>query len=74
MITAAADSHVAATDDGDCTTEIKCSECGKTVVSGANEHIDNDGDYICDSDCCVVVVPGDPDDGDGSVDLPTIPY
>ena len=66
--------HTPEADDGDCTTEIKCSECGKTVVSGANEHIDNDGDYICDSDGCVVVVPGDPDDGDGSVDLPTIPY
>ena len=30
--------HVASSDDGDCTTPIPCSLCGKIVVSGKTEH------------------------------------
>ena len=30
--------HIAETDDGDCTTAVKCAECGEVVVAGEPNH------------------------------------
>ena len=40
--------HTPNADDGDCTTDIKCSECGETVTPGNAAH---SYDNACDADC-----------------------
>ncbi len=51
-LTTPAGNHTPAEDDGDCTTDVKCSVCGKTAASGNSEHVDNDGDDLCDETGC----------------------
>ena len=44
---------VPAADDGDCTTEIKCSLCGKTTTAGEAAHKYTDkNDTTCDNAGC----------------------
>ena len=39
--------HSPANDDGDCTTEIKCSVCGETTTPAKTEHVANADDNDC---------------------------
>ncbi len=44
--------HVAETDDGDCTTDVKCA-CGKVMTKGEEAHLfDNACDTTCNRECC----------------------
>ena len=65
--------HTAEADDGNCTTDIKCTDCGKTAVAGASDHKDNNRDYICDNSGCQVTLPGAPKDENEGIDLPLVP-
>ena len=51
----AVEDHIPAEDDGDCTTEVKCSECGETVVSAKAAHTpaEDDGDCTTEVKCTV---------------------
>ena len=51
IMTSAKD-HTPEADDGDCTTDIKCSECQNVVEAGRKSHVDNNGDHICDEEGC----------------------
>ena len=69
----AAHDHTPGKDDGNCTTEIKCTECGKTAVAGATDHNDTDHDYICDNGDCQITLDGAPKDENEGIDLPLVP-
>ena len=69
----AAKDHTPGKDDGNCTTEIKCTECGKTAVAGATDHNDTDHDYICDNGDCQITLDGAPKDENEGIDLPLVP-
>jgi len=45
--------HTPEADDGDCTSAVKCQFCDQIVVE-AKQHIDANGDGICDNDGCTV--------------------
>lgn len=51
----AVEDHIPAEDDGDCTTEVKCSECGETVISAKAAHTpaEDDGDCTTEVKCTV---------------------
>ncbi len=40
--------HIPNADDGDCTTAITCSSCGTVTTEAKENHIDDNGDGICD--------------------------
>ncbi len=40
--------HIPNADDGDCTTAITCSICGTVTTEAKENHIDDNGDGICD--------------------------
>ena len=69
----AAKDHTAGKEDGNCTTAIKCTECGKTAVAGATDHNDTDHDYICDNGDCQITLDGAPKDENEGIDLPLVP-
>lgn len=58
----AAKDHVAGDDDGNCTTDIKCKNCDKTAKSGNQNHVDTDGDYLCDNEGCRITVGTPPEE------------
>lgn len=70
--------HLPKDDDGDCTTDVSCSVCDEVILSGNEEHIDQDKNGVCDNEGCDVTVvpdvePGEekePDDNEGGIDLP----
>lgn len=70
--------HLPKDDDGDCTTDVSCSVCNEVILSGNEEHIDQDKNGVCDNEGCDVTVvpdvePGEekePDDNEGGIDLP----
>ena len=39
--------HIASADDGDCTTDIKCSVCEKVLVAGKTQHVSSADDGDC---------------------------
>ena len=65
--------HTPGKDDGNCKTEIKCTECGKTAVAGATDHNDTNHDFVCDNPGCQVTVDGAPKDENEGIDLPLVP-
>ena len=69
----AAKDHTPARDDGNCKTEIKCTECGKTAVAGATDHNDTNHDFVCDNHGCQITVDGAPKDENEGIDLPLVP-
>ncbi len=44
------------TDDGDCTTEVVCTVCGRVTTPNKEAHVDNDNNGKCD--VCEHVMPG----------------
>ena len=46
--------HTPAADDGDCTTEVICTECGDVVVAAKTHTDGSDADHKCDNDGCNV--------------------
>lgn len=62
-------SHDALTD-GNCTTEDKCPYCNEIIGEAQAEHIDKDGDFICDNKNCAVTLEGAPKDENEGIDLP----
>ena len=56
--------------DGNCTTEDKCPYCGKIISAANAEHIDKDGDFICDNKDCAITMDGAPKDDNEGIDLP----
>lgn len=44
--------HTEEADDGDCTTDVKCVDCGKVLVSGKSKHVE----AADDGDCTTPVV------------------
>ncbi|MBQ3544631.1 MAG: hypothetical protein IJA34_06565 [Lachnospiraceae bacterium] len=48
--------HIPNADDGDCTTAITCSSCGTVTTEAKENHIDDNGDGICDN-CDYLVAP-----------------
>lgn len=55
-------------DDGDCTTAITCSICGKITTEANSEHTDADFDYKCD--ICGKDIPMENDPSAPTPDLP----
>lgn len=60
--------HTPEADDGDCTTEVKCGVCGEVVVKAKEEHVDENGDTVCDVEGCdkSVALKNDADDTESS--------
>lgn len=46
--------HKPAQDDGDCTTEVKCTRCGAVTTEAKANHVDGNVDGKCDA--CTVVI------------------
>ena len=57
-----ATAHTPDADDDDCTTDIRCRNCDKTAKSGNQNHVDTDGDYICDNAGCQITVGTPPEE------------
>ena len=62
--------HTPETDDGDCTTEIKCSVCGRIVTAKNEKHTDANNDTRCDNEGCNGVVEIVLALGDNTVGVP----
>ena len=65
--------HTQASDDGNCTTDIKCVTCGKTVIAGLTEHKDTNHDFLCDNQGCQIILDGAPEDEHSGIDFPLVP-
>ena len=65
--------HTPAADDGNCTTAIKCVNCGKNVVAGFAAHIDTNHDFLCDNKGCQITLDGAPKDENPGIDFPLVP-
>lgn len=69
--------HIAAEDDGDCTTDIVCTECGKVMTEGADNHTGGTATCTDKAKCSVchteygTLASHKDDDGNGKCDVCT---